>query len=70
MIGSMLDDALNARSDISHIVGVTLKFSSKPAEAHLSAVKRNYHYVKGSLDITLKYKKSDYSQLIGCTDAD
>ena len=35
----------------------------------MTAVKGN-HYLKGSLDATLKYKKSEDSQLIGYTDAD
>ena len=70
MIGSLLYAAVGTRPDISHAVGVALKFSSKPAEAHLRVVKRIYHYLKGNLDVTLKYKKSGYAQLIGYTDAD
>ena len=53
MIGSLLDAAVGKRTDISHTVGVASKFSSKPPEAHLTAVKRIYCYLKGSLDIIL-----------------
>ena len=70
MIGSLLYAAVGTRPDISHAVGVVSKFSSKSSEAHLTAVKRIYRYLKGSLDVTLKYKKSGDAQLIGYTDAD
>ena len=70
MVGSLLFAVVGKRPDISQVVGVTSKFSSKPADAHLTAVKRIYHYLKGSSDVTLKYKKSGYAQLIGYTDAD
>ena len=68
MIESLLYAAVGTRPDISHAVGVVSKFSSKPSEAHLTAVKRIYRYVKGSLDVTLKYKKSGDAQLVGYTD--
>ena len=70
MIGSLLYAAVGTKPDISHAVGVVSKFSSKPTQAHLTAVKRIYRYLKGSLDVTLKYKKSGDAQLIGYTDAD
>ena len=53
MIGGLLYAAVGARPDISHALGVVSKFSSKPAEAHLTTIKRIYHYLKGSLDVTL-----------------
>ena len=46
MIGSVLYDAVGTRHDISHAVGVISKFISKPAEAHLTVVKRIYSYLK------------------------
>ena len=70
MIGSLLHAFIGTSPDISPAVGVVLKFSSKPAESHLTAVKQIYCYLKGSLNIILKYKKSEYALLIGCTDAD
>ena len=70
MVGSLLYAAVGTRPDISHAVGVVSKFSSTPTEAHLTAVKRIYRYLKGSLDVTLKYKKSGDAQLIGFSDAD
>lgn len=39
--------------------------TSCPTEAHLTAVKRIFRYLKGSLNVTLKYLKSEDSQLLG-----
>lgn len=51
-------------------MGAVSKFCSSPTEAHLTAVKRILRYLKGSLDITLKYKNSENETLIGYSDAD
>ena len=69
IIGCLLYAAVGTRTDIFQTVGVASKVSSKPAEVHLTAVKQIYRYLKGSLEITLKYK-SEYAQLIGYSDAD
>ena len=58
------------RPDISQTVGVVAKFSSSPTEAHLTAVKRIMQYLKGSMDLKLKYERSDDGQLVGYSDAD
>ena len=71
IVRSLLYAAVATRPDISQAVGVVSKFSSKPSEAHLTAVKRILRYLKGSLDITLQYRKTeDGSSLIGYSDAD
>lgn len=70
MVVSLLYVATATRSDFSQAVGAVSEFSSKPSEAHLTAVKRILLYLKGSLDITLKYKKSEAGQLIAYSDAD
>ena len=70
MIGILLYAAFGRKSNISLAVGVSSKFRSMPAEAHLTAVKRIYRNLKGSLKVTLKYKKSRYAQLIGYTNTD
>ena len=70
MVGSLLYVAIATRPDISQAVGVVSKFNSCPTEAHLTAVKRVLRYLKGSLDVTLKYKKTEDDQLVGFSDAD
>ena len=70
MVGSLLYAAVATRPDISQAVGVVCKFSLKPSEAHLTAVKRILRYLKGTVDIVLKYKKAESVGLIGYSDAD
>ena len=71
MYQSMVESLLYvAVADISQAVGTVSKFNSSPSEAHLTAVKRILHYLKGTLDVTLKFKKTDDDKLIGFSDAD
>ena len=51
------------------VMGVVSKFCSKPLEAHLTAVKRILHYLKGTLNLAIKFQKSDET-LVGYSDAD
>ena len=70
MVGSLLYVAIVTRPDISQAVGVVSKFNSCPTEAHFTAVKRVLRYLKGGLDVMLKYKKTEDDQLVGFSDAD
>ena len=47
------------RPNVAQAVGVVSKFCSKPTEAHLTAVKRILRYLKGTLNLAIKYQKSD-----------
>ena len=70
MVGSLLYASIATRPDIANAVGAVSKFNSCPTEAHLTAVKRIFRYLKGTMDLGLKYQKSDDFQLIGFSDAD
>ena len=69
MVGSLLHAARVTRPDISHAVGVVSKFNSEPTEAYLTAVKRIFRYLKGTLDLVLQYKSTGRN-LLGYSDAD
>ena len=70
MVGSVLYAAMATRPDIAQAVGVVSKFNSKPSEAHLTAVKRILRYLKGTVNLAVKYQKSEDGVLIGYSDAD
>ena len=70
MIGSLLYAALATRPDISQAVSVVSKFNKEPTEAHLTAVKRIFKYLKGTNNLALKYQKTKDGMLIGYSDAD
>ena len=71
MVGSLLYAAIATRPDIAHAVGVVSKFNSKPTEAHLTAVKRIFCYLRGTVDLALKYQNVDKKfNVVGYSDAD
>ena len=70
MVGSLLYTAITTRPDITQAVGAMSKFDSCPSEAHLTAVKRILCYLKGTINIGVKYERSADDSLIGFPDAD
>ena len=69
MVGSLLYLAIATRPDIAYAVAIVSRFNSEPTEAHLTAVKRIFRYVKGTIDYALKYGKNE-NDLVGYSDAD
>ena len=51
-------------------MGAVSKFNARPSEAHLTAVKRIFRYLKGTTDLVLKYEKKEGAILTGYSDAD
>jgi hypothetical protein len=57
-VGSLMYLAIQTRPDISYAVGVLARFNSNPGEAHYSALKHLFRYIKGTLDYRITYSKS------------
>jgi len=71
LVGSLLYTAIATRPDISQAVGLVSKFNSNPTEAHLTAATRILCYLKGTLNLAMKYQKSEIGmQMTGYSDAD
>ena len=70
MLGSLLYAFITTRPDISQASAVVSKYNLNPSEAHLNALKRILRYLKGTLDITLRCRKSDKDEVLGYSDAD
>ena len=70
MVNSLLYAAITTRLDITQAVGAVSKFNSCPTEAHLTAVKRILRYLKGTINIGVRYERSADDSLIGFSDAD
>ena len=51
-------------------MGVVSKLNSCPTEAYLTAVKRIFCYLKGTIDICIKYERSTDNSLVGFSDTD
>ena len=69
MVGSLLYIAMCTRPDIVQAVGAVTKFCSNPTEAHKTALKRIFRYLKRTMNLALKYCK-DRKPVIGFSDAD
>ena len=70
MVGSLLYASIATRPDIAQAVEAVSKFNSCPTEAHLTAVKQIFRYLKGSINLGIKYERSADNHLVGFSDAD
>ncbi|KAK6146446.1 hypothetical protein DH2020_020315 [Rehmannia glutinosa] len=69
MIGSLLY-LTASRPDILHAVCLCARFQSNPKESHMSAVKRIFRYLKGTIQYGLFYSKNENFSLKGYSDSD
>jgi hypothetical protein len=69
MIGSLLY-LTASRLDILFRVCLCARFQSDPRESHLTAVKTNFRYLKGTTNLGLLSRKSLDYKLVGLCDAD
>ncbi|KAK6149097.1 hypothetical protein DH2020_016622 [Rehmannia glutinosa] len=69
MIGSLLY-LTASRQDILHAVFLCARFQSNPKESHISAVKRIFRYLKGTIQYGLFYPKNEKISLKGYSDSD
>nr|GEV03202.1 Gag-Pol polyprotein [Tanacetum cinerariifolium] len=56
--------------DIVHATCLCAQYQAKPTEKHLKEVKRIFHYLQGTVNMGLWYKKDSNFELIGFSDAD
>ena len=70
MIGSLLYTVIATRPDISHAVGALSKFNSAPIEARLTAAKLIITYLKGTINVSIQYRKTGNLKVIGYSDED
>jgi hypothetical protein len=69
VIGSLLYLSVCTRPDISFSVGALSRYMSKPCQAHLDSAMSIVRYLKGTVDVGLKYG-GEQSELLGYCDAD
>ena len=70
IVGSLQYAVSGTRPDIAYAVNTVARFSSYPSQAHLTAAKRILRYLKGTIDLTLTYVKTDSDSVVGYSDAD
>ena len=70
-VGSLLYLTTQSRPDIAFAVNNVARFCSKPTKSHWVAVKRIFHYLKGTTHLGLLYSKhAETEALTGYSDAD
>ena len=69
LVGSLLHATRATRPDITHAVWIVSKFNSTPTEVPMKAVNRIFRYLKGTIDISLRYNATG-EKLHGYSDAD
>ena len=69
MIGSLLY-VTGTRLDVMQDVGLVSRFQSTPKETHVAAVKRNFRYLKGTVNYGLWYPKGNKFTLKSFTAVD
>ena len=71
IVGSLIYVMTGTRPDLCYIVTKLSQYMSKPTETHLNAAKYVLRYLKGTLDRSLKFRKSESPlELIGFSDSD
>src|SRR4051794_39819515 len=58
-VRSLMYAMLGTRPDISYAVGAVSQYSLNPGEEHWRAAKRIFCYLKGTINHSLEYKRSD-----------
>ena len=59
MVGSLIYMMTRTRPDLCYILTKLVQNMSKPTEANLSTAKQVLRYLKGSIDQSLKFRKSE-----------
>ena len=68
MIGSLMY-VIATRLDVTQVVSLVTRFRSRFKETHVTAVKRFFKYLKGTMEYGLWYPKIQYFILKAFTDA-
>lgn len=61
-IGMLIWAAIAMRPDIAFAVQQLSQFTSHPAPKHWTAIKRVFRYLKGTLDLNIRYNPADFDR--------
>lgn len=69
-LGALMYAMLATRPDIAFAVGALSKFAATPGQAHWTALKRVYRYLRGTANMCLTYRGNSETDLLAFVDAD
>ena len=61
---------VNTRLDICYVVNTLSQFTVEPKRAHWAVAKHVLRYLRGAIELELKYTRDNDVRLSGFTDAD
>ena len=70
MVSSPLFLSMRTIPDIAYAVSNVARFTAEPTTKQMTAVKRILHYLNGTCDLGLLYRKDEMNECIGYSDAD
>ena len=70
MVGKLLFAANTVRPDLAFAASVLSRYIKEPHGNHLAGMKHVLRYIKGTLNLGLKYSKGETFKLVGYCDAD
>ena len=70
LVGGLMYAAICTRPDIAYAIQCLSQYSSNPGPEHLTAVKRVYRYLKGTIDLGIIYSGDETSDITLYSDAD
>ena len=69
-VGSLQYAQVCTRSDLTFVTGLLGRYQDNPGIEHWNLVKKALRYVQGTTGLMLTYRKSDYLEIKGYSDAD
>ena len=69
-VESLMYAQVCTRPDLAFITGMLGRYQSNPGQDHWKAVKKVLHYLQGTKDFMLTYRKSDALEVVRYSDAD
>ena len=70
MVGSLMYAAITTRPDISFAVQTVSQFNLNPGPTHFTAVKRIFRYLRGTINLGIKYNPDRHSMIELFSDSD
>jgi len=69
-VGSLMHAMVWTCPDIAHAVGMVLRYAAASRQAHMTAVKRIFCYLRGTSDYKLIYRRDKAGELVVYSDSD
>jgi len=70
VVGSLMYAMVCTRPDLAHAVSVVSRFMGQPGKEHWPAVKRIFHYLRGTFDVGLVYGNCTECLVTSYSDSD